>query len=311
MKMTPDSANKGIQSNGDTNQEQIPSKLLEKVKIGDCILFLGASIHAPPPDDSKYVYPEEHRPSMGGELSKLLATECNFESKLQNESPYDLQRVSLCYEYTNDLGRDNLIKSLRKYLANNKKPSPALAMLARLPFKIIVTTNYDHLLETAFSKSGKEPKKIIYNPSSIVPTKDITDDLDPQRPVLFKIHGDLDEPPSIVITDEDYITFVQRMSDRAPYHPVPEIVAYYMKRWPTLFIGYSLRDYNLRLLLRTLRWKYDKSEFPTSFAIDMKPDPLILRVWQNERNYIMFITQNLWKFIPRLYKQVKGKEYPV
>ena len=67
---------------------------------------------------------------------------------------------------------------------------------------------------------------------------------------------------SLVITDEDYIQFVLRMTDKEPYHPVPVTMKHYLKRWPTLFIGYSLKDYNLRLLFRTLRWKLDKAKFP-------------------------------------------------
>jgi len=81
-----------------------------------------------------------------------------------------------------------------------------------------------------------------------------------------------------------------------------------MRRWPTLFVGYSLRDYNLRLLFRTLRWRIDESEFPLSFSIDHNPDPLILQVLQNERKFVTFVTHNLWAFVPWLYKKVHGKE---
>ena len=64
-----------------------------------------------------------------------------------------------------------------------------------------------------------------------------------------------------------------------------------MKRWPTLFVGYSLRDYNLRLLFRTLRWRIDPANFPRAFSVDRTPDPLILEVWQNQRRFITFIAQ--------------------
>jgi hypothetical protein len=55
------------------------------------------------------------------------------------------------------------------------------------------------------------------------------------------------------VTDEDYIQFVLRMTDKDPYDPVPMSLKHFLKRWTTLFIGYSLLDYNLRLLFKTLR----------------------------------------------------------
>lgn len=76
-------------------------------------------------------------------------------------------------------------------------------MLAALPFKIIVTTNYDRLLEVAMAGEGirKDPAVFIYNPNAGTPTPDMTEDPTQERPLLFKMHGDLDHRDSIVITD--------------------------------------------------------------------------------------------------------------
>ena len=283
--------------------------LIGCVKRGDCILFLGAGVHFPPPPESTYVYPEEHRLPLGSALARELATDCEFESKLPGDSVWDLQRVSLCYETTEGLGRKALVDALVRHLDEGKEPSPAVRMLAELPFKIVITTNYDHLFERAVHTTGKREKRLIYNPQHGTRSEDIDADPTPERPLLFKIHGDLDERESIVITDEDYITFVQRMSEKEQCHPVPETVRYRMMRWPMLFVGYSLKDYNLRLLFRTLRWSVDPASFPVCYSVDLRPDPLILQVWQNQRRFITFVTQNLWDFIPWLYKEVHGHEY--
>lgn len=285
-------------------------ELVKHVKKGECILFLGAGVHAPPPEDSLYTHPAEKRPLLGGDLAEALAEECSFKEQFPEESLQDLQRVSLCFETTKGLERKGLVDSLVSHLGLGKKPSPALKMLAKLPFKIIVTTNYDQLLETALREFGKDPAIIVYNPESDKPTPDMTEDPTEDHPLIFKMHGDLKQRASIVITDEDYITFVQRMMEKEAMHPVPQTVRFRMKRWPTLFVGYSLRDYNFRLLFRTLRWRIDKAEIPTSFAVDENPDPLILKVWQDERKFVTFVTQDLWTFVPSLYKEIQGKEYP-
>jgi hypothetical protein len=68
------------------------------------------------------------------------------------------------------------------------------------------------LLDNALQEAGKTPVRIVYNPSLGKPTKDMIGEPTEERPLLFKMHGDLDQRESIVITDEDYITFIQAIS---------------------------------------------------------------------------------------------------
>jgi hypothetical protein len=295
----------------EAKHKQALRQIAKNVKEGTCVLFLGAGVHAPPPDDSKYTYPAEHRPPLGAELAEKLAKQYHLTEEYPEESSRDLQRVSLYIETEEGLGRKVLVDALVSHLSNKKKPSPALRMLAALPFRIIVTTNYDRLLESALNKYDKEPVPFVYNPSPNEPTRDMTDDPTEQRPLLFKMHGDFHQRESIVITDEDYITFVQRMSDKETSHPVPQTVRYRMTKWPILFVGYSLRDYNLRLLFRTLRWRLDTSNFPKSYAIERKPDLLTVHVWQDKREMVTFVIQDLWTFVPWLYKEVRGEEFSI
>jgi hypothetical protein len=292
----------------------VPAKVLEdlvaKVRMGDCVLFLGAGVHYPPPEGSPYQYSKSQAPPLGNSLAEILAKDCEFSKMLPKERTDDLQRVSLCYEATQGLGRKALVDALVKHLVEGKTPSPALRMLAALPFKIILTTNYDSLLERALRDCGKQVEPLIYDPKPDTVARDLVDDPTPDRPLLFKIHGDLAHRESVVITDEDYIGFVQRMSEKDQTHPVPRTVLYRMQKWPMLFVGYSLRDYNLRLLVRTLRWRIDKADIPTSYSVDPYPDPLILQVWQNERRLVTFFAQDVWTFAPWLYKEIVGKDFP-
>jgi hypothetical protein len=302
-----------IMTENKIENSQTLGNLVEQITKGECILFLGAGIHYPPPKDSPYSYPQEHRPLSAKELAAELNKSCHYDKKCPDDSIHDLQRVSLCFETDKTLGRNELVNTLDRLLRVGKKPSPALKMLAGLPFKIIVTTNYDRLLETALREANKDPDVYVYNPDpGNTPTPDSTQDPSESRPMVFKMHGDLSQEKrkSIVITDEDYILFVQRMSEKDTMHPVPATIRFRIKKWPTLFVGYSLKDYNLRLLFRTLRWHVDPANFPVSYSVDLHPDPLILSVWQDEMRFITFITQDFWTFIPWIRQQVSGKEYP-
>ncbi len=275
----------------------------EAVRRERCILFLGAGVHAPPPEGSPFEYPAEHRPPIGAALSQELASSCNFARRYPREDPSNLQRVALFYEIARS--RHQLVDALTAAVQTAKRPSPMLRALAELGFPLVITTNYDQLFENALVEAGRQPRVAIYTPK-LEPT---TDHRDPsaESPIVFKIHGDISRPETIVISDEDYIQFVLRMSNKDPYDPVPLTLKYYLTGWTTLFVGYSLLDYNLRLLFKTLRWKIDSASMPDMYSVDYKPDPLIFDVWHNQRRYVKFIAQDVWAFVPRLYELVLGK----
>jgi SIR2-like domain len=298
--------------------------IAERINNRQCILFLGSAIHAPAPDGSKYDYPISKCPPIGSQLSRQLATQCDYPG----EDWWNLQRVAWFYERKN-VFRSMLVDEIKEAVHNDRCPSPVLRGLARIGFPIVITTNYDQLYEQALDQiarekalaTGKSPEeakgvsasydKCVYSQSSNVRTKDCMVQPSVERPYLLKIHGDVDQPESIVVTDEDYIQFVLRMGDKHPYHPVGKNVLTHLIKWPTLFIGYRLSDYNLRLLFKTLRWKMDAAQIPPTYAVDRDPDVLIRDVWEKERRYIRFIEKNLWHFVPDLYQAVKGEEMPL
>jgi hypothetical protein len=314
----------------------------DAVSRGEIVLFLGAGVHASPDTalGLPWQYPDADRPLFAGELAEKLASESGWSVRF-DPAKYpptkNFSRVTLDYELNieNDLAqRDNALLPLPGYpvasknaavdlrtkgrmqLANvvraavsvKKKPSPALRGLAQLNFPIIVTTNYDSLFRDALIEAGKKPITEYYTPGR--PGKDIdpSDDPTSEKPFLFKIHGCESNASSMVLTDEDYIDFVLGMSEKEGMNPVPQTIFYRMSKWPTLFIGYSLQDYNLRLLLKTLR--QGKDRFKTCYAIDPYPDSLITRVWDDELGYVSFVAQDLWTFVPALYKKVKGQDMP-
>lgn len=286
---------------------EIPDDLVESVSKGQCILFLGAMVSAPSPKDCPYIYKEENAPPSGKALSRHLAQVSEYPA---DEDAANLQRVALHFEMRPNYNRRSLVLEIQKLIDNEHlSPSPALEMLAALPFPIIITTNYDRLFDGALWRSKtlngkpKAPRIEVYNPkkeAAVVPL-----DNPENKPILLKLHGDLDVPESIVITEEDYLVFIQRMADEH-MHPIPANIRARMQGWPVLFIGYSLKDFNLRLLLRSLRWGND-TVYPLSYSVDPKPDNLIVAVQQRSgAQSITFLYMDLWKFVPELYRMVRG-----
>jgi hypothetical protein len=171
------------------------------VRGGRCILFLGAGVHAGPPEGSAFAYPAAQRPLAGPALSRRLAAECGFADRFPGEDSGNLPRVALAYEI--DRSRGRLVDAIGAAVSAGTEPSPLLSALARLDFPLVITTNYDALFERALRAEGKEPRVSVYKPED-EPTVDF-DDESAQSPVVYKLHGDIGHRESLVVTDEDYI----------------------------------------------------------------------------------------------------------
>ena len=322
-------------------------QIAASVRSGQVVLFLGAGVHASKPAPPGHPEPplDPRRPLFAGALAEALARETRWAERFPDKPPKQhFQRVTLDYELNIILdeelkeweqtgksqglpppsqhpgsapeavdlrrrGRGKLVNAVRRAVALGKTPSPALRALAELNFPLIITTNYDNLLEDALQLAGKNPSPaVVYQPKAAARPEDPLQDPSEKSPFIFKIHGDINAPESLVITDEDYIDFVLRMTAPGEFNPVPDTFYYRLSKWPTLFIGYSLLDYNLRLLLKTLRHK--KERFPRSYSIDPWPDRLVAKVWDSELGYVGFLDKNLWECVPELYRRVKGCEMP-
>jgi hypothetical protein len=112
-------------------------------------------------------------------------------------------------------------------------------LVVQLDCPIVCTTNYDHLLERAYRLQDRRFNKI-------VTAKDIARS-DPTLPSIVKFHGDLDEPRSMVLAETDYM---RRLSFEQPLDIKLAADAFGKA---VLFIGYSVSDINLRVLLYRLQ----------------------------------------------------------
>jgi hypothetical protein len=287
--------------------------IVDALKTGQCNLFLGSAVHALPPEDHpSYAALKGKLPPIGPRLSERLAEKCKYNERFPGDDPQNLQRVSQYFEAQKH--RTGLESELFDAVHKDRIASPILRGLAELDFRVIVTTNYDRLFEKALGLVGKTPITSIYHANEDVEKTLTTDSNQPvhlDAPFLFKMHGDIMTPGSIVITEEDYIQFILRFRDLQPYHAVPDKILEAIKSAPTLFIGYSLKDYNLRVWLKMLRKLVDVSRFPSNYSVDFRPDPLIWDVWSNRRRYINFVARNVWEFVPDVYQRVIGKVMPL
>lgn len=127
-----------------------------------------------------------------------------------------------------------------------------LEALKRLGPHAVVTTNYDALLEPQFPQYEVVVGQSVFRQSSLVVGE------------IFKIHGSITEPDSMVLTKEDYDVF-----NRDKKYLSAKLLTYFAEH-PLLFIGYSATDQNIKNIL------YDMSRMFTSTSALM-PNIYILQ----------------------------------
>ena len=101
--------------------------------------------------------------------------------------------------------------------------------------KVIITTNYDTLTEDLLNSINEKPTIYIGQKGFFDDTYNWSE--------LFKIHGDVKDPSSIVITEEDYDKY-----DKNSILISAKILSNLINS-PIIFLGYSLSDRNVQKLL--------------------------------------------------------------
>ena len=268
--------------------------IAQTLRKGNVVPFLGAgaSAAARPPGQQW----DEHAkfPPTGSELSEFFAAGNGYPFE-SIRARTDLARVA---SYCSTITPGYLSERLRGLFFPYSTPGPIhQAIAAASQPLLIVTTNYDALMEDALREVGKEFDVVVHcnrtdnkgsvmywehgasEPEYIEPKNfTICDRL--ERTVVYKMHGSVDrfrrfeqlapqDEPSpehegwsnFVITEEDYVDFLSRIP--------PPIPAGFMRHFASksfLFLGYGLRDWNFRVVLNNLS---------SSLAVNSAPSILI------------------------------------
>jgi hypothetical protein len=283
----------------DENLERHCATVVDAVRDGEVVFLLGAGVNrCGRPDEVTWEPGGKYLPT-GQELAKYLADKYH----LPTGEPLDLARVS---QYVAALrGPAKLSKELHELFEAECSPTGIHRFLARLPSRLrdagaklphqfVVTTNYDDVLERAFREenepfdlfvyiaSGPDRGRVLYQPHEGEPTvirePNMAADLGSERTAILKIHGAIDrhdaERDSWVITEEHYVEYLTQ-TDISTWMPVALSERLHESNLECL--GYSLRDWNLRVILRRLR--KDRPEGWKWWAVQLESGEIDRWVW--------------------------------
>ena len=209
-------------------------KLSESIKRGEVILFVGAGV------------PKTIDLPTWSELIKNIAIQLGYDESIF--SCYG-DALTLAEFYKIEKGH---IGELRSWMDTEWsvnidviKSSKIYSSIVKMNFPIIYTTNYDHCLEKAFEIYGKKYRRIVNVDDTVGISKDETQ--------IIKFHGDTVSDESIVLAESDYF---ERLAFESP---LDIKLRADMLGKSILFLGYSLSDINIRLLIYKLDQLWKKS----------------------------------------------------
>ena len=287
---------------------------------GEVVPFLGAGANlCGRPLSEVWNEGQEYLPS-GAELSAYLKKEW------QDCEETELTRVA---QWVLEMGGSaDLFKALHKLFNRDYPPTRLHNFLASLPallasknypprYQLIVTTNYDDVLERAFSAAGQAFDVVTYmsegseNRGKFLHTdpegKERIIDIPNQyrdlslerRTVILKIHGAVKrnnpdpDADSYVITEDHYIDYLTR-TELA--NLVPVTLAARLRKSHFLFLGYGLRDWNMRVILHRIAGEQKLTY--KSWAIQRHPTDLDQKFW--DRRDVDIIDADLDHYISEL-----------
>jgi hypothetical protein len=297
---------------------------------GMVVPLLGAGVNAcGRPTDFTWNHRDKQHLPTGGELATYLATEFDAPEELAKT---DLIRVSQFIDSVESSGGE-LYKTLHEIFDADYEPGPVHTFLARTApllrerneLQVILTTNYDDLLERAFEEAGEDYDLITYiasspkeyrgrfmhwAPGEPPPPPTVIESandyrLGPdKRTVIVKLHGAVQRRPpeedNYVITEDDYIEYLTHTDITSQ---LPSVVTDKLRNSSYLFLGYGMKDWNLRAILRRI-WG-EQLQTNGSWAIQRDVDRIEKAFW--EKRTVEILQLDLEEYIELLSVALDGR----
>jgi hypothetical protein len=200
----------------------------------------------------------------GADLAKAWAGDIGYHAI---ESDGNLAAVAQYVATTGDRAspgewlNERFSKELENFtVADLESEHDPYLFLPKHKFPMWLTTNYDDLIQRALNARGKvahigcskwQPPDVFWDRAAYDLTGFEPTDKDP---LVFYVHGRYEDATSMVVTEADYLLFLEQMASLADV--LPPVVESAIASTSLLFIGYSMRDINLQLLLR--RWQINR-----------------------------------------------------
>jgi hypothetical protein len=255
---------------GSQNPRIFWSGLLRMLKQGRCTPIIGPRVRelwSPDPEEIARAWAAEHgypfsdkhnltrvsqyMASSAGEdfprIELLSALQQSFVKRLPEEIRPKISANTTLSDLVRSVGWQELVAHT---------PNEVHRVLASLDLPLYLTINYDNFMTEALIAQGKQPTR------EICPWSDLLDGMPslfeddpnyeptPQSPLVYHLFGNDQEVDSLALTEDDYLNFLVQVS--AEMERIPPYVWAALTNNALMFLGFSLRDWGFRVILRGL-----------------------------------------------------------
>lgn len=235
--------------------------LLRRIEEGRCTPLLGAGI-------CSGVLP------LGSEIAREWAMKYNYPL----EDTRDLARVAqfLAVEFDPMFTKEKILELFKDIAPPDfTAPDEPHGVLADLPFPVYITTNYDDFMVQALRSRNRDPVREVCRWHKYIRGQLSVFDRDfrptAANPVVFHLHGHIEVPESLVLTEDDYLDFLVNVS-RDP-GLLPPRIQMALTGTSLLFIGYGQADRSFRGLFRGLVASMERGLRGISVIAQLPPVP--------------------------------------
>ncbi len=124
--------------------------------------------------------------------------------------------------------------------------------LADLELPLYITTNTDNFMTLALrAKAGKARREVVPWRAASMQRPDLNPPASPDDPVVLHLFGTDDDLLSMVLTEDDHLDYMARMSHDYEFF-LPVSVNARLASTTLLFLGYRLEDLDFKIIMRGL-----------------------------------------------------------
>lgn len=315
-------------------------RVVDAILRGGVVPFLGAGVNlCGRPSEVEWQPSQTQYLPSGRELAEHLALKfhyslkqtCNMAGCPKPKPELDLARISQFGDTT--LGTGPLYEELRSVFSPEYPITNVHRFLASLlsaglmtkrpehRYPLVVTTNYDDLMERAF-EDIRQPFDLVFyglddnlrgrflhmkpdgTTELIQRSNEYPYPFFEQRPVVLKVHGTIDrvneDREDFVITEDHYIEY---LAEETLERLLPPALLGKLRTNHLLFLGYSLRDWNFRVFLRRLK-RHPKRAYK-SWAVLLQAEESEQQFWL--KNDVEIIVGDLDKYIKQLHEELQSR----
>jgi hypothetical protein len=252
-----------------TVEDQIDS-LLNRIKYGDCVLFLGPEVLVNTKGAAlSYVYSNLI-------CSKMVAEGIEYDDSRRDDIYYTVNRYIK--------GRNQIEKGLIKtteltlkrdygnFLKANMKASETLEKLAKLPFYLTINTNPDDLINGLIQANIENRScrfwyyDVNRNDNELQAENKLPGEINAENYVVFNAYGHSadDHLQSIIIREAEFLEFSKKINNIN--NGIPAVLKNFIKNNKIcLFIGFQYESWPLKVLLHALGFSKEIPDQNISF----------------------------------------------